>query len=327
MKDYVGWHIELTRKCGLKCPACPRTYDSHTTQDLKTDINTQDLLHFFSPEMIRKLKYIYFQGNLGDPIYHPDFHQIAEHFFSAQHLGLTTNGMQSKGFWNQVLSSWPSHSTITFSIDGLQDTNSIYRAGSKWQTLEELFQLIRTTPRKCELEWKFIVFEHNKHQIEEARELAKNIGFDVFRIQKSRPLFEEMTLNGTLQPYWESTWDEEPAVYLQNELDPFCMTGDMHYINAHGQYSPCCWLPSANSTKQSTSPDPLNISSSDIHDFHQYFNIFKKQLETFSSAPSTCQSYCRKKVATHTHCKTPNSQWHRQFTRFRSTDEKKTNIF
>ena len=38
--------------------------------------------------------------------------------------------------------------------------------------------------------WVFIVFHHNEHQVEEARELSKRWGFDEFIIKKTSRKFE-----------------------------------------------------------------------------------------------------------------------------------------
>ena len=80
-KDYIGWHLELTRRCPLACPACLRTTHYNTmVKDPKLDIDIDHLKDFFPKKTISEIKYIFFQGNLGDPIYHPQFHDISERF-------------------------------------------------------------------------------------------------------------------------------------------------------------------------------------------------------------------------------------------------------
>ena len=185
-KNYIGWHLELTQRCPLACPACERTI-SFERVNPKLDINTQHMKDFFSPSYLKNQQ-VQLQGNLGDPIYHPEFHEIAEHFFNVEYLNVTTNGMHRQNFWRRVLETWPSTSEITLSIDGLQDTNYLYRVNSKWDQIQELFDLIASTKRQCKIEWKFIVFEHNHHQVEQAQEIAKSIGINKFRIQKTRLL-------------------------------------------------------------------------------------------------------------------------------------------
>ena len=51
---------------------------------------------------------------------------------------------------------------IIFGIDGLEDTNHIYRKNVKWKKLEENIKIYIKYGGTAS--WQFIVFEHNKHQ-------------------------------------------------------------------------------------------------------------------------------------------------------------------
>ena len=253
------------------------------------------------------------QGNLGDPIYHPQFHEISEYFFDTNFLNVTTNGTQSPRFWERILKTWPTSSQVTFSIDGLKETNHLYRVGSKWLRYEAIFELIAKTKRQCKLEWKFIVFDHNKHQVEEAKNLARKIGFDTFRVQKSRPLEGIAELKGNLKEYWS----EEYGAPMENEyiekLDPFCLTGDMHYINAHGDYFPCCWW--SGMYDEMSSPNsiwsPLNISQHSAIEAYRQYKLFSQHLSAFKESPEVCKMYCRKRAQKTKNHKTPNTQQQR----------------
>jgi MoaA/NifB/PqqE/SkfB family radical SAM enzyme len=306
---YIGWHIELSRRCPIRCPACPRTFDSSKIPDLKRDINVDHLFNFFKKENMQDIVYMQFQGNLGDPIYHPQFHRISEHFFDCQNLNVTTNGMHTDEFWEQVFETWPEHSTVTLSIDGLKDTNHIYRVNSNWNSIESLFNVISTKKRKCKIEWKFIVFEHNYHQIEEAHALSKSLGMNYFRIQKSRKLDETTNLNGTISEKHLDNVFGSP-IKFKKSLQPFCMTGDMHYITAEGIYKPCCWLPDFTEIKNWTEP---NISDFTIDQMWQKFLEFKKSsLVNYKTAHDRCKLFCSKlKNKSHDNS-IPSTQIHRK---------------
>ena len=44
--------------------------------------------------------------------------------------------------------------------------------------------------KRAQVHWKYIVFEHNKHQVEDARQLAKDAGFTTFStVKTSRDVF------------------------------------------------------------------------------------------------------------------------------------------
>ncbi len=317
MSRILGWHLELTRRCSLKCPACPRTYKADQIANLSQDLNFSELQSFFKKEELKKIKFLFFQGNLGEPILHPEFHKISEYFFDVQHLSVITNGIQTQQFWTQVLSTWPENSLITFSIDGLQDTNSIYRVGAPWSKIQNLFEIISQTKRKCKIEWKYLVFEHNKHQIEKASKLAKKLGIDSFRIQQSRSLDKITSLGGKIK---EVKFNEFDPHITSDEVSkkiiiPFCKTLDLHYIDANGHYYPCCWWSGhyEENNKHNDNWDSPHISEMNIDQAYFLFNKFTQVFDDADQAPSVCQKNCSKTHANLSPLKTPNSQVNRKF--------------
>lgn len=277
---FIGWHIELTNRCPLACPACIRTI--YGPGD-KSDLDTNQLLDFLPNA--KDYQYIFFQGNLGDPIYHPDFHNISEHFFDAQNLQVTTNGMHTKEFWQRVLDTWPDNSIVELSIDGLKDTNSIYRVNSNWEKIQELFDTISTTKRKCKIVWKYLVFEHNYHQVDEAIAISKKIGINEFVIKKSRHIHDHASLGGTIKAYHNPEWFQYVKREKIDELAPFCNTGDMHYIDAHGKYYPCCWA--------HNDINELGHITEGLNSIRNKFLDFGKCL-TWDKSPQICRDMCYK---------------------------------
>jgi hypothetical protein len=319
-KNYVGWHIELTRRCPLLCPACDRTLLRDAGLDLTMDIDVDMLKAFLPQAELKNVQSVLLQGNLGDPIFHPQFHDIAEHFFAARALDLMTNGLRSIDFWQRVLSTWPSHSTITFSIDGLRDTNHLYRKKAKWPLLENLFGLIAKQNRQCKLVWKFIPFEHNYHQIDEARQLAKDLGFNAFRLQRTRELLPEINDGGKLRDWWPKPLDAETPVTFLEELQPFCAKGDIHYVSALGEYFPCCWWSGLyDEPGQPHSAWPtFSIRGKTSAQARDHFLKFSQNLALdFEKVPSACKTFCKKRSGITGD--RPNTQIHRQIENFDRT--------
>lgn len=302
-KKYTGWHVELTARCPLDCPGCNRQ-EVVAANQLKTDINFEYLKNLFPKATLPEIQYMYFCGNNGDPIYHPQFHDIAEYFFTVQHLDLTTNGMQNTNFWNRVLETWPENSTVQLSIDGLKDTNHLYRINSKWDKIQNLFDLISSKKRKCRIEWKYIVFDHNRHQVDEAIELSKKLGINMFRIKKSYPIPEDRTLNGKINPYNKTDLFPNNNTETINEISPFCSTGDMHYIDAWGNYWPCCWIDQEKASGYNT----INIRDRTLEDLRIHYNSFSSCLQSWNTAPSSCKKFCAKILKNSNELKVPNSQ-------------------
>ena len=74
---------------------------------------------------------------------------------------------------------------VQFSVDGLEDTNHIYRKNSRWKDIVMAVETLASGKQKPKLIWQMLVFPYNEHQIEEAERLSKEIGFDEFHYSKS----------------------------------------------------------------------------------------------------------------------------------------------
>ena len=239
------FHIEPTSKCTLECPLCSRTwfYETFKKRNLH-EIDVNRLVNFVGVNAK-----INMCGNHGDPIYHSKFIQMCKKLKENNcELYITTNGSaKTKSWWQELNSVLQHNDKIRFSIDGLEDTNHIYRKNAKWNSIIDAVSTL--SKRKCRTEWKFIVFKHNQHQIKDAEALSKKLGFDQFRLEHS-----DRWLNGKdLMP------DEEfvDLSYKQSQeildnpnftttMSPQCLVdGEPRrslYIDAEGDFYPCCWM-------------------------------------------------------------------------------------
>jgi len=175
--------IELTTKCTLGCPACPRNdpHDDKANWDVG-HLNTELIKSLANTSVDRKFLFI---GCYGDPIYHPDFIDIAKHYIEKdKQFSLHTNGSsKTKKWWDELITlNWTTRQKFTFSVDGLEDTNHLYRKNAKWKSVMMGMKAMGSLPkdRKPILEWKYLVFPYNEHQVPKARQLAMDIGFDSF---------------------------------------------------------------------------------------------------------------------------------------------------
>ena len=63
-------------------------------------------------------------------------------------------------------------------------THHVYRINTQFDKVLENAKSVIATNR-AQVHWKYIVFEHNKHQVEDAREIAKQAGFTTFSTVKT----------------------------------------------------------------------------------------------------------------------------------------------
>lgn len=175
--------IEPTSFCNLHCPQCNRfNVDGYLNSNFSPAHLDLDLLEKnLDLNLLPSLTHIRFEGEHGDVMLHPTPTKILD-IFSQHQIHLVTNGsMRAPKFWKELAKY--QNLTVTFSIDGLQDTNHIYRINSNWEVIMANATAFIQAGGKAI--WKFIAFEHNQHQIEQARELSTQLGFIEFVEQHS----------------------------------------------------------------------------------------------------------------------------------------------
>lgn len=162
-------HLEITRRCPIECPKCPRTIEKGT-YSANTDISLTMLKNTFND--------VYFDliicsGNLGDPIYHPDFINVVKYLQTkCDILKIHTNGSgKSVKWWKEYFKVLREGDRTVFGLDGLKDTNQLYRKNQDWDSVFKALKQGVICNRK--VIWQWIPFKHNEHQISEAKLLAK----------------------------------------------------------------------------------------------------------------------------------------------------------
>lgn len=269
-------HLEMSSKCNASCPQCARNMMGGATSSVLPEVNmTLDQLQKILPEdFIKQLDSLYMCGNYGDPIVAPDMLLAYEWLRSVNpnlKLGLHTNGSaRTPAWWSQLgmLFSKPGD-YVNFGLDGLEDTNHIYRRGTQWTKIMENAAAFISAGGRAQ--WEYLVFGHNEHQVAEAEALSKEMGFRRFRVKKTGRFFSNTKLenkdrqevkdrNGDLEYYIDMATD---PVYLNNSLqrtdeliakygsmssylDQSCIKCKVAeeknvYISAEGLVFPCCW--------------------------------------------------------------------------------------
>lgn len=190
-------HVEITNRCNAACPMCARNnFGGKTKENLILDEwSKNDIDNIFTNEFVN-LENVMFCGTHGDPC-------VARNtLYAIDRIKTTTDAtiefysnasMRSVDWWKSLGSFMnqkkPDHwhyrknDLAIFSIDGLQDTNHLYRRGTNFEKIIENAKAFISAGGIAR--WDFIVFKHNEHQVEEAEILAKKIGFKQFRIRKT----------------------------------------------------------------------------------------------------------------------------------------------
>jgi hypothetical protein len=189
-------HVELTNACNAACPMCARFHANSTLvrPDLVIEQITIDKFKkYFPPEIIKKLQIVLFCGVHGDPGMAKDLYEICEYIAETNPetaVRMNTNGgMRKPEFWsklgklfaNQRQDHW--RWELTWSIDGLKDTNHLYRRNVNFDNVMANAQAFIDAGGIAH--WDYLIFKHNEHQIDEAIELSKKMGFTHFYPKKA----------------------------------------------------------------------------------------------------------------------------------------------
>ena len=186
-------HIELTNACNAACPMCVRFYRNSPLirPDLEiSQITLEKFVKYLPPHVISKVVRILLCGTSGDPGMAKDLYEICEYISNNSEATVilhTNGGMRKPEFWAKLGGLFANNAgkdwRIIFNIDGLEDTNHIYRRNVDWNTL--MANVDAFIGAGGQAYWEFLIFKHNEHQIRNALVLSKQKGFKKFNTKRA----------------------------------------------------------------------------------------------------------------------------------------------
>lgn len=267
----VEW--EITNRCNASCPQCPRNnYGGKAVDSLVMhDITLKQAQSILPIDKMSSLETVYFCGTYGDPAVNRELVDICKWLKDKNiKIGIHTNGgIQKPNWWSNLAHILTKNDFVAFGIDGLEDTNHLYRIGVKWNTLIENVNSFIAAGGVAY--WDYIVFKHNEHQVDKAEELSQIMGFTKFNFKKTSrfinkkheivELWPVLDKKNNLRYYLELP---ENKKYLNDQISLYqrlvkqhgsienyamntCITCFFNsikkiYIGADGYVFPCGWL-------------------------------------------------------------------------------------
>ena len=309
MNEWIGlesikkFEIEISSYCNARCPLCVRQIPGTDTERL--DFSKGHLTLNQIKKVVRQIPKInevdfYFAGHGGDPMMNPKIVDIFRYCsYKTRIVIMDTNAsLRSINTWKELGKiSAKTGSIVIFSIDGLEDTNHIYRIRTNWQKIMENARAFIDAGGNAE--WKFIVFQHNQHQIKQAEDLSKAMGFKKFRYENS--------IRHNIKDFYINPPDNVNVNKLSYNIKKDAksiscksLAKKMMYITHDFKLLPCCYFHS--------------WSINDSEDFHNYvtydsdlnnrsikdilndsFLINKIQQDWKSLTPQCCAKNCNQK--------------------------------
>ena len=235
-------HIELTNRCNINCVMCPRTrFGIETVSDIDPKA--------FKNLQLDTFKYIIAVGCLGDALYYKHLNQFFLYAKSVNEdieIHFSTNGIgRDEKWWKKLPLYLPEKHLVVFALDGVDnEILNIYRVGSNYDRVIRNMRAFIDSGGNAE--WQFILFKHNEHQVDEARNLAKEYGA-VFALRASY-YYSEDRESGLRPTIAVRTQMEESMKTPGNEL---CCRIEKHheiFVDSFGRIMPCCLIPTNTST-------------------------------------------------------------------------------
>lgn len=266
-------NAELSNYCNAACPMCNR-YDwdlnlvKGKVNNSYTSLDT--FVNKIGVKIVKQLRKLYSCGTYGDGATNPECLEIFEFLRKNNNkmaLTLHSNGgTRSKEFWGELAKL---RVNVIFAIDGLEKTNHLYRRNVQWSKLMENVKSF--IQHGGQAGWQYLIFKHNQHQIEDAREFSKKLGFNFFQSRFSSRWYDfnsdghfrditsidlgEYKLEKPEQPRIVSK-DIDPVKFDREEMknDSWksakinCASCNVKnnnyeiYLMANGYVSPCCYI-------------------------------------------------------------------------------------
>jgi len=242
--------VDTGNACNLRCPLCPTgTRELQRPTELMRLATFETILEKIKPYAIEVILH-----NWGEPFLNPEILDIIR---AARDGGVGTTlssnlNLVHRGddFLREVVDSGLHHMTV--SLDGT--TQEVYETYRRGGSLDQVFHNMRTildyrramrrsTPK---IEWQFLVFKHNQHQMDDARRIAEEIGVDRLRFSSAGLPFDELG-NVELGKQWLPDLPDYQAYdprkieqkgYMHDERCFYLYRGMT--INPAGQVAPCC---------------------------------------------------------------------------------------
>lgn len=231
--------LDTTSFCNLECNCCPtgRKLNTRTKTTMSLE-QISKILNFFGKYLKEIILF-----NWGEPLLNPNIidviKTIKKHdIFLSISSNLNVDLTEQKA--DELINSGIDY--FICSIDGItQKTYETYRKKGNFNKAFDNLKLLINSKKKFKtdapiIEWQFLVFKHNEHEIEQAEKIAKEIDVDKFNL---RAPWCPTEMVSTIDKYNNYIIDNNKQTF--KPVDKYCnWLWNAIVINANGSVSPCC---------------------------------------------------------------------------------------
>lgn len=243
----VSISFEPTTSCNLRCPECPSGLRAFTRP---TGMLQKDFFRQTIDEIHKELLYLifYFQG---EPYLNPGFLEMVKYASDKKIYTATSTNAHYLTDENARKTVESGLDRLIISIDGTtQETYKQYRVGGNIDKVIEGAKNIVKWKKELNSKtpfvfFQFLVVKHNEHQIEEIKQLAKEIGVDEVRFKTAQVYDYENDPNNlipTIDKFSRYKKNKDGVYTSKNKLANRCWKlWHSNVITWDGLVVPCCF--------------------------------------------------------------------------------------
>ncbi len=249
--------IEPTNKCSMGCAGCFTRAGSSIGVGFMTPEQFQGLMDELGPHLSRLILH-----DRGDSFHHPEIIRFLEITARYPHMQtiIHTHGSLDMDA-EAVVRSGGLHE-LTFSIDGAsQQTYQQYRRNGDLERVLGNLKAVLDAKRRLGKQypvvvWKFIVMKTNEHEMEQAQQMARELGVDRFEFSQFGISWNGLRHLKNLSAYLDKfvptdkEWlNVDYQALCQGVIKPRAAMGEKHCftvnlnkpaIRWNGDVTPCC---------------------------------------------------------------------------------------
>lgn len=248
--------VELSSMCNALCLGCHRTETLNYNRakymiPKKQYVSLETFEQLLASKTMEDLWEIEFCGTIDDPLMHPQYLELLELIYNKKpnlSISVHTNAsLRTPAYFTDlatILQKFKKHS-VHFSIDGLKDTNHIYRQRTNFDKIIENAQAYIAAGGTAI--WQFLIFPWNEHQQQEAKELSQELGFEKIVIRRDRSGVSELGLKKVQLKKRNDKREitKPPKNYSASQKLPIecnSLKRSMYYLSYDSRLWPCCFL-------------------------------------------------------------------------------------
>lgn len=286
----ISLTIEPTTACNLGCPECPSGLKQFTRPEGNIK---QDFYKKIIDQVHHKSFYLnfYFQG---EPYINPDFLEMVKYANSKKMYTATSTNAHFLNDKNAKATIESGLSRLTISIDGTtQETYESYRKNGSLDKVKEGTKNVIKWKKKLKSKTPYIIFQFlvvkpNEHQIEDAKQLAKELGVDEIRFKTAQvyDFKHGNKLIPTIDKYSRYKKQADGTYRLKNKMLNECWRmWSSCVITWDGKVVPCCFDKDATHQLGNIKESPLEKIWN-----NEGYNNFRKALLTNRQEIDICQN-------------------------------------